>query len=174
MKRVLSLLCFLLVVCLTCSTITYAREIKIGYVDVQKVLNESRLGRAEKKALEDEGRKVTSIIQRKQGELKALKESLEKQAVMLSEAARREKEREYQRELKEFERLVKDSRDELRQKERERTGKVLKSIQQMVSKVGQEEKFTVILEKTESFILYAPKEIDLTDKIIKALDAQKE
>jgi len=89
----------------------YAETIKIGYIDVQRILNESRRGVEARKEFQARGNEINNVIQKKQNELKALKESLEKQASMLSNDARREKEREYQRELKELERLVKDSRE---------------------------------------------------------------
>ncbi len=152
----------------------YGAEIKIGYIDVQKVLNKSRRGLEARKAFQARGNELNKIIQKKQEELKALKESLEKQATMLSEEARRQKEREYQRKLKELDRLVKDSREELKQLQMEITTKLLKSMEKVVNKLGKEGNYTLILEKRESFILYAPKEIDLTDKVIKAFDAAKE
>jgi len=152
----------------------YAETIKIGYIDVQRILNESRRGVEARKEFQARGNEINNVIQKKQNELKALKESLEKQASMLSNDARREKEREYQRELKELERLVKDSRDELKQLEMEITTKLLKSMEKVVTKLGKEGKYTMILEKKESFILYAPKEIDLTDSVIKVFDTTKE
>ncbi|MBW2038892.1 MAG: OmpH family outer membrane protein [Deltaproteobacteria bacterium] len=152
----------------------YAGEAKIGYIDVQRVLNKSRRGIEARKIFQIRGNELNKVIQKSQEELKALKESLEKQAAMLSEEARREKEREYQRKLKELERLVKDSRDELKQMEMEITTKLLKSMEKVVTKLGKEGNYTLILEKKESFILYAPKEIELTDKVIKAFDAAKE
>jgi outer membrane protein len=152
----------------------YAETIKIGYIDVQRVLNESRRGMEARKQFQNRGNEFNKVIQKKQDELKALKESLEKQSTMLSNNARREKEREYQREMKDLERLVKDSREELQQIEMEITTKLLKSMEKVVTKLGKEGKYTMILERKESYILYAPKEIDLTDTVIKAFDAAKE
>ena len=149
----------------------YAAEIKIGYVDVQRVLNKSQAGLEHRRALQARADELKETIQKKQAELKALKESIEKQAVMLSEEAKREKEREYQKELKEFERLVKDSREELKQSEMERTTALLKRIEKVITTLGEKERYTLVLEKSESFILYAPKEVDITDRVIKAFDS---
>ena len=94
----------------------------------------------------------------------------------LRNGGRREKEREYQKELKELERLVKDSRQELQQLEMEITTKMLKSIEKIVVQLGEKGGYTLILERNERipFILFASKDIDLTDQVIKAYDAAKE
>lgn len=158
------------------SAAVYAEPVKVGYVDLQKVLAGSKRGGAQKQAVERKEAELRDVIQKKQAEVQNLKETLEKQAVMLSEDAKREKEREYQKELKELERLVKDSRQELRQLELEVTTKILKSVEEIVVQIGEKGGYTLILERNERipFILYAAKEIDLTDQVIKAFDAAKE
>lgn len=174
MKRV-SLFFILITIGLFLSTTCgYAKTIKVGYIDVQKVLYKSKRGLEATKAFQAKGQEMNKVIKKRQDELKALKESLEKQATMLSEEARREKEREYQRKLKDLERLVKDSRDELKQLEKEMLDKLMKGLGKVVKKLGREENYTLILEAKASYILYAPDEIDLTDKVIKAFDAAEE
>ena len=83
---------------------------------------------------------------------------------MLSEKARKEKEREYQNKLKEFNRGGEDKQGELKQKERDLTKATLKGLQVVVKKLGEEERFTVILEKGQA--LYISGTIDLTDRVI--------
>jgi outer membrane protein len=93
---------------------------------------------------------------------------------MLSEQARREKEKEYQQKVKELEWLVKDSNEELRKLEQEMLDRLMKSLQKVVEKIGAQENYTLILEENASSVLYAPKEMDITDQVIKAFDAAKE
>jgi len=165
-------------VCVTIflSAAAYAEPLKVGYVDLQKVLAGSKRGAAQKEVVERKEGELRDAIQKKQAELQELKETLEKQSVMLSDEARRDKERDYQKELKELERLVKDSRQELQQLEMEVTTKMLKTIEQIVVQLGEKGGYTLILERNERipFILFASKEIDLTDQVIKAFDAAKE
>ncbi|HID74035.1 MAG TPA: OmpH family outer membrane protein, partial [Thermoplasmata archaeon] len=67
-----------------------------------------------------------------QREIQSLKDELERKGTLLSEEARREKEREYQRKVKELDRFVRDSREELRQMEREMTAKILKDVERVI------------------------------------------
>lgn len=166
------LLLFILIGLLMSSNLAYADAIKIGYIDVQQILTKSQRGLEMRKTIQARGNELNEKIKKKQEEVRFLKESLEKQASMLSAEARREREREYQRNLRELERLVKDSRDEMTQMERELQVKLLKKIAAIAADLGKKENYTLILDM--SFIVYASKEADLTDKVIKAFDTAKE
>jgi outer membrane protein len=172
MKRV-----FLLFVCvglLLSSPLAYAAEAKIAYINIKRVFNESKRGLKEKEAFTAKVTAKKKAVDKKQQEFQAFKEELEKKAPMLSEQARREKEKEYQQKAKELEWLVKDSNDDLRKLEQEMLDKLMKSLQKVVEKLGAQENYTLILEETASSILYAPKDMDITDQVIKAFDAAKE
>jgi len=168
---------FLLFVCvglLLSSPVAYAAEAKIAYINIKRVFNESKRGQKEKEAFTAKVNAKKKEVDKKQEEFKVFNEGLEKKAPMLSEQARRDKEKEYQQKAKELEWLVKDSNEELRKLEQQMLDKLMKSLQKVVEKLGAQENYTLILEETASSILYAPKEMDITDQVIKAFDAAKE
>lgn len=156
------------------ATRAYGAATKIGYVDIQRILAESQRAQQAKGKIEARGKELQQEFLRRQQQVQALSEELERKGSFLSEEARKEKEREYQRKMKELERFMKDSREELRQMERELTTEILKEVEKIIKTIGQQKGYTLILEKQRSFILYAPEEIDLTDEVMKALDKQKE
>jgi len=165
---------FLCVGLLLAAPLANAGEVKIAYLNVRRVLSESDRGAKETQGLTKKANDYKKIIDKKQQELQALKESLEKKAAMLSDEARREKEREYQQKAKELERMAQDFNSELKQMEKEILDKLMGSLQKVVQQFGEEGKYTLILEQTGSSILYAPTAIDVTDQVIKAFDAAKE
>ena len=112
-------------------------------------------------------------IDTRQKEIKKLKEELEKQAMLLSEDARGAKERDYQQKVKEFQRFTKDIQEELQQKDNDFTKQILEELFKVIKEVGEKEGYTLILEQSESSILYADEKVNLTDKVIKAFDAKK-
>jgi outer membrane protein len=67
---------------------------------------------------------------------------------------------------------VDDSNRELQEKEALLRNTILKDLGQIVEKIGKEEKFSLILEKNDSLLLYAADTIDLTEIVIKQYDAQ--
>jgi outer membrane protein len=97
---------------------------------------------------------------------------LEKKAGMMSEQARKDKEREYQQKARELDRLGQDSDAELKLMNKDSATRFNKSLVAIIKKMGQEGKYTMILEA--SIVPYSAKEIDITDEVLKAFDAAKE
>jgi outer membrane protein len=102
-----------------------------------------------------------------------MKDTIEKQAPMLTPEARTSKEKEFQLKGREFQRWVEDYQNELNQKRMEVERTISMGLQKVIQKVGTEEGYTLIVEKNETIVLFAAKSIDLTDKIIKLYDSQR-
>lgn len=155
------------------ATPALAADNKIGYVDLQKALNTSEAGKAAKERISKKVKEYEGTIDTRQKEIKKLKEELEKQAMLLSEDARGAKERDYQQKVKEFQRFTKDIQEELQQKDADFTKQILEELFKVIKEVGEKEGYTLVLEQSESSILYADEKVNLTDKVIKAFDAKK-
>jgi len=149
-----------------------AQAQKIAYVDLQKALNLSAAGKEAKEKIKAEVQGYDGEVQKRQEELKKLKEDLEKQAMLLSEEARNAKERDYQQKVKEYQRFTKDIQESLQQMDTDFTRKILEDLLKVAQDYGKSQNYTMILEKTESSIVYADEEIDITDEVIKAFDKQ--
>lgn len=150
-----------------------AADLKVAYVDIQKAVNESNAGKDAKKAITKEVEKFQRLIGDKQKELQTMKESLEKQAPMLTPDARATREKDYQNKLREFQRWGEDTQNEINQKRMEMERNISMGLLKVIQKVGAEEGYTLILEKNETILLFASKTIDITDRVIKAYDGQK-
>ncbi len=162
----------LLVVC-ALFLATPALAQKIGFVDLQKALNMSTAGQKAKEEISGKFKSYQDELSSRQEELKKLKEDLEKQSILLSEDARAQKERDFQRKLKDFQRFAKDVEEELQQKDAFHTRQILEELQEIISSIGKKEGYTVILERTESSVLYGDESVDLTDQVIKELNSRK-
>jgi outer membrane protein len=149
-----------------------AQAQKIGYVDLQKALNLSAAGKEAKEKIKAKVQSYDAEVQQRQEELKKLKEDLEKQAMLLSEEARNTKERDYQQKVKDYQRFTKDIQESLQQTDADLTRKILERLLKVVQEVGKQSGYTIILEKTESSLVYADESIDITDQVIKAFDSQ--
>ncbi len=150
-----------------------AADLKMAYVDIQKAVNDSNAGKEAKKAITKDIEKFQRIVADKQKELQTLKESLDKQVLMLTPDARANKEKEYQNKLREFQRWGEDTQNEVNQKRMEMERNISVALVKVIQKIGADEGYTVILEKNENIVLYASKAIDITDRVIKVYDAQK-
>jgi outer membrane protein len=169
MKRLIGLA---LITVLVSAGSALAGETKLGYVDLQKALNLSEAGKTAKEKISGKVKEYESLVESRQEELRKLKEELEKKALLLSETARADKERDYQQKLKEFQRFTKDIQEELQQQDADHTRRILEELFGVIKEIGEKENYTLVLEKTESSILFADDQIDLTPKVIKAYDAK--
>ncbi len=154
-------------------SLVFAAEIKVGYVDLNKVFNDSQPGIEAKKEFKEKLEKIRKILDEKQDKLKKLKEDLEKKGAMLNEKAREEKENEYKEKLKEYQKQASEFEDELRQKNIEVTNQMLSELRELISKMAKEEGYAVIIEKNEGGVIYLSPSIDITDEVIKRYNDMK-
>ncbi|MEZ4598877.1 MAG: OmpH family outer membrane protein [Syntrophotaleaceae bacterium] len=145
-----------------------AAELKIGYIDLQKALNLSEAGKVAKSQIAEKVKKFQGTIESRQNELKKLNQEMEKQKMVLSAEAKAEKERDYQQKIKDYQRFAKDAQEELQQEDAQATRSILEDLFKVVKDIGNKGKYTMILEKTESSVLYADDAINLTDEVIAA------
>ncbi len=156
------------------TSLTFAVEpLKIAYVDMQKALNYCEAGKEAKRQMTLEVEKMQKVFAGKQKELEKIKDDLEKRGSVLSENVRREKDRDYQTKLRDLQRLQKDYEDDLRRKDREFTERILKNVEVIIKQMGEEGKYTVILEKNQPTILFISNSLDLTEEVIKRIDQKQ-
>jgi len=145
---------------------------KLGYVDIQKVLNLSNAGKDAKEQLTVKVKKYQDEINRKQEEMKKLKDELEKKGSVLSESAKSAKEKSYQQLLKDLQRLQKDAQEDLQAKDEELTRKILTDIEKIVQDYGRKNGYTFIFIRNDSMI-YADEGAEITDQILNLVNALK-
>jgi outer membrane protein len=160
---------YLLVGLLCCPVLAWAQDsLKIGYVDLQKALNESEAGKRAKESFKSEVDRMEQSLEKRKQEVEKLKDELEKKGLLLREEERDVLERDYRQKLRDFERLYKDSQQELQIKDRELTGRILDELRQVIQEMGEQGNYTVILEGNNTVVLYGARTIDLTDSVIRA------
>src|SRR5512137_927658 len=149
-----------------------ADGVKLGCVDIQKVLLNSDAGKEAKEQLAGKANKYEGEKNSREEELKRLKAELEKQNVLLSESARGAKEKDYQHKLKEYQRLMKDAQDDLQAKNDELTNRIVGDIVKLIQNYGRNNGYTIVFVKNDSMI-YVDEKSDLTDQILKAFNTAK-
>jgi outer membrane protein len=146
---------------------TQAKELKIGYVDMNRALNECDEGKKAIEILERMVKEKQEMIRKKEEEIRKLEEEISRQSSILNPDALKEKEDERERLMRDYRRMVKDSQDEIEKKRQDFMEKILRQLRETAQQIGKEEGYTIIFEKVASGIIYIPEEFDLTDKLIK-------
>lgn len=164
---------FLLFGALLATAPAFAQTTKIGYVDLQRALLQVEEGKRVKADLEKEFKAKQKQLDKKQDDLKKLKDQLEGQAMMLSEDAKRQKAMEFQKQMMDLQQLYVQLQGELSKKEAEATKKIFTRMSTIVAAIGKERGYTLILEKTESSVLFAADGMELTDELIRRYNTKK-
>jgi len=147
---------------------------KIATVDLQKALNLSKAGAAAKAEIAAQAKELETEFKIKQGEFLKLKGELEKQAALLSDTAKEEKIKEYQKRATELQQFKQNAQRKLQQEDGKRTQSILKELSVLLKKFGKDGGYTLIVERSEGGVVYSADNVDdLTDKLIKAYDASK-
>jgi outer membrane protein len=148
-------------------------SMKIGLVDLFKAVNESEQGKKAKAELESMIKGKQDNLEEKGKAIEKLKTELDKQGGVLSAEAKKAKEEEMERLTREYQRTVSDSQNDVRKKEGELTGRIVKDLRDVVTAIAQEDKYTLILEKAEGLILFSDNSLEITDQVIKRFDESK-
>ena len=147
--------------------IAHAAELKIAYVDLQRAFAEVDEGRAAKARLEQIRDAKQKEIDKEQDALKKEKETYEKQMATMTEATRGQQGSELQKKFLDLQQRFEKGRAELAQNERETLGGILAKMQPIITSIAQRDGFTMVFEKTDSGLLYAPPSLDLTNELIR-------
>lgn len=149
---------------LVVSTASFA-ELKIGFVNTERVFREAPIALSAQKKLEKEFASRDAELQKMAKQARDLQNQIEKDGVTLSDSDRRNKERDLANLNREYQRSVREFREDLNLRRNEELVKVQDRARKAIQAYGESEKYDVILEDA---IYFSPK-IDITDRIIRTL-----
>ncbi len=170
MKRI-SLMIFVLTIFFA-FTIEAKEKIKIGVVDLQRILMESTAGRKAKKELNDFYEQKKMELDKRQEELKNLQNELEKKITVLDEKTKREKQIQLENKRLEYLQEMQESEKALREKDAELTQSIIRDVQDIVDEVADAEGYIFVFEKNEGGVLYFDKIYDITDSVLKKYETK--
>ena len=147
-----------------------AEELKIGYVNSDRVLREATLAKAAQTRLENEFSKRQKEGEDAANRLKTAADKLDKDAPTLSEAERNRRQRELVDQDRELQRKRREFQEDLNQRKNEELASVVERANKVVKQIYDSEKFDLILQG--DVVIFASARVDITDKVIKALNAQ--
>ncbi|MBI4124277.1 MAG: OmpH family outer membrane protein, partial [Betaproteobacteria bacterium] len=145
------------------------RQPKIGFVNTQRILSQSAPAVQAQKRLEAEFQKRDQELARIADELKRMQADLDRNAVTMGETQRRNKEREFGELNRDFQRKQREFREDLNQRKNEELKQVIDHADRIVRQIAEQEKFDIIFQEMPAYV--SPR-IDITDKVIKALEGK--
>ncbi len=146
-----------------------AAELKVGYVDTQRIFREAPAAQKAAKKLESEFSRRDQELQRMAKQLQGLQESLEKNGVTMAESERRAKEKELGDLSREFQRRQREFREDLNLRQNEENAAIIEKANRAIKQIADAEKYDLILQD----VVWVSPRLDVTDRVIKALSDGK-
>ena len=142
-----------------------AAEMKIGFVNTERVFREAAPAKRAQQVLEREFSQRNAELTRVEKQGRDLQQELERENVTIPEAARREKERQLADISRNFQRLQREIREDLNLRRNEELARVQERATRAINQIAEQEKFDLIIQEA----VFASSRIDITDKVIRAL-----
>jgi len=152
------------------SSVNAADVAKIGIVDIQRIMNTSDQGKSAQAQIKEQSDKMTETLKGKGAEIEELKNQIERDSMVMSKEKREEKEREFRIKLNDLKSLEKRYRGELQVIEKKLANELREQVLAMVGDIGKKEGYLLIINNFN--VMYAPGSIDITDQLIKQLNAR--
>jgi outer membrane protein len=143
-----------------------AQELKIGYVNSERVLREAAPAKAAQTKLEAEFSKRDKELNDQAARLKAAADKLDKDLPTLSEADRTRRQRELVDQDRDLQRKRRELQEDLNQRRNEEVAGVVERANRAIKQIFDSEKYDMIVQE----VIFAGPRVDITDKVIKALN----
>lgn len=168
----IGVLIFAVSFCDVCNVQAADGQVKIAVINMRKVVRQSKAGQKATEELNKKFEALQRTLQAKQDAIKAFKEDAEKKAPLMSEEAKADKAREYNKLLREFKEQSDDAQFEMRQAEAKIMEPILKVLENIINRIGETNGYTLILEHDMPGLYYVAPTVDITDAVIKAYDEE--
>jgi outer membrane protein len=142
-----------------------AAELKVGYVNTQRIFRDAPAAQKAAKKLEGEFSRRDQDLQKMAKQLQGLQENLEKNSVTMAESDRRSKEKEFGELSREFQRKQREFREDLNLRQNEENAAVIEKANRAIKQIAEAEKYDLVLQD----VVWVSPRLDMTDRVIKAL-----
>ena len=146
-----------------------AQELKIGYVNAERVLREATPAKAAQAKLEAEFKKREAELNETGERLRGAMEKLEKEGPTIAEAERGRRQRDLTEQERDFQRKRRELLEDLNQRKNEELAAVSERASKVIKQIFETEKYDLILQE----VIFAGPRVDITKKVIDALNAGK-
>ena len=140
--------------------------LRIGFVNTERILRESSAAKAAQQKLEQEFSRRDKELKDTAARLRELTERLERDLSVMSDSDRARRQREIAEQEREFQRRQREFREDLNQRRNEELASVIERTNRVIKQIAEAEKYDVILQEA----VYAAPRIDVTEKVLRALN----
>jgi len=150
-------------------SISFAANNKVGYINLQRLVNESKMGKSAREDILKMRREKEKAVAAKQNQINRLRDEINTKAASMSAAEKQDKVEALKKLYKDYQRMVADAKEDISREDRELVALILKKADGILKKVAKKKRFSIIL-KDPNAIGYLDPDVDITDLVLKELN----
>ncbi|HSO84374.1 OmpH family outer membrane protein [Thiocapsa sp.] len=143
----------------------------LGYVDMQKVLEESKLGKRLQDQLREEFEPRGQEMAAEEQEIRKLQQTLERDGPLMSADQVSKQEADVQKRIAAFQEKANGIQQEIMKVQQAKSREIIGPARDSISAVAKKNKIGMVVEPGMSGVLYLDEKLDLTAEVVKHLDA---
>ncbi len=156
---------FLLLVSMTLVALPALAEIRIGVINMERVMRESEPAKKASSKLEKEFKKRSQELDKSRQQVQAMQEDLEKNGVNMAETVRATKSKELADVSREVQRKQREYNEDLNARRNEELQSIVERTNVVIRNMAEKESIDLIVQEA----VYASPRVDITEKVIKSL-----
>ncbi len=168
-RRIILSVAFCVAMILGSSMLSYAADNKVGYINLQRLVNESEMGKKAKQDIQQLRSEKETELKGKLKEINELRALINEQGETMDFAERRDKAQELNRAYKDYQRLLEDAKEDISNEDQELVAIILQKADPVLKDVAKKQRYTIIL-KDANAIGYLDPSADITDDVLKELN----
>jgi outer membrane protein len=147
-----------------------AASIKVGTVDLQRALQESKRGKSSNAAFEKEMKDKDTKLKSEQESIRKAVEDFQKKGAVLSEKARNEQQAKLQQRMAGLEEMRQKFAMEFQTRQGELVKPLIDGLRNLVPDIARRRNLELVMEASQGGLLFALDKTDITDELIKLYD----
>jgi outer membrane protein len=151
-----------------------AAEQMVGFVNASVVFEQYSAAREAETAYEKELEELNKEVEQREAEIRALADTLEARKYLFSEERLQEKRKELERKQQDYIRFRQEAEIEAAKRNDELSRPIIEAIEEAARQIAEKEGYDLILDSGPGIVVYSRPELDLTDKVLQALEEGRE
>jgi outer membrane protein len=145
-----------------------AHVIKIGMIDLQKILELSEAGKAAQMEINIKGKQMETDLKDKGTEIEAIEKEINLESLVMNQKDWEEKQRNKRIKIGDFKALRQKYLNDYKAAESRITGRIQNEVVALLEDIGKKGGYAMIVEKRAGGVVYAPSSMDITDSVIRS------
>jgi len=171
-KKVAAKLSVIGCLCLLGATAHADEGLRVGVIDVRKVLIETKPGQQYRVELEKMVKERRDKLGKDEAVIKSLQEKFEKDKLVLSDQQKEQKKKEIDDKIVTYQKAAQEADQEVKKRDHEILDKASAAVNEIVAQIAKQEKLAMVVERNQTLILWLNEPIDITERVAKAYEAK--